>query len=267
MKYKIYQIMNNPRDVRYSFEGVEFLEENDIKINPNDYQKVYEGEYNRVENNVNAVLEDLFSKFNCDLPGDFYGRSLSVSDIIELEHIGFFYVDRVGFEKLLPDWSLNRQYVVFCTSEIQRALDVYSFASLSKARRVAMDGHNDSLETLFYSDIENKHEVDDPKNAKWFCYLDSSNCYWWYCIVTLPKNMPSIVEINAKPGMDVTAVHPTTLSRMIDDFEGLFRDAVEEYDIDYNSDDYDHVFGRYFEIELASCEPYMQYAYRIDPYE
>lgn len=53
-----------------------------------------------------AVLEQLYMKFNLDQPPDFTGHSLSVSDIVALKtdgEVSYHYVDTFGFQEL-PDF-------------------------------------------------------------------------------------------------------------------------------------------------------------------
>lgn len=70
----------------------------------NNYDKVYDGEYSIYEPfNANTICESLFEKFNIDLPEDFRGHSLSVSDVIVLENNGenkAYYCDSIGFKEI-----------------------------------------------------------------------------------------------------------------------------------------------------------------------
>ena len=100
MKYKIYQI-KNLEQCDYGFMPWRFAHD---KFNMNDYQKVYEGsieqEDTTQEVSTTNYLEHLFYVFNCEHPKDFKGRSLSVSDVVELEGVGSFYCDSSGWQKL-----------------------------------------------------------------------------------------------------------------------------------------------------------------------
>ena len=61
------------------------------------YQQVYDG---AVETND---LEALYTKFNVDIPQEYYGHSLSMSDVLELydeQGSSFYYVDRIGFQRV-----------------------------------------------------------------------------------------------------------------------------------------------------------------------
>lgn len=61
------------------------------------YETVYDGELGTND------LEAVYAKFNMDHPNGFTGHSLSISDVVELYDEGsseFFYVDRIGFQKI-----------------------------------------------------------------------------------------------------------------------------------------------------------------------
>lgn len=57
------------------------------------------------------MLDTLFYQFNVEHPKDFYGHSLSVSDVIVLRRdgtIAAYYVNDVGFRHL-PEFILERE--------------------------------------------------------------------------------------------------------------------------------------------------------------
>ena len=80
MKIKIYQV-NMERDTdRVAFESLENLQafHGSAEVDSSIYDKVYEG-------NVDCSgLEDVFQMFNLDHPEGYRGRSLSVSDVVEV---------------------------------------------------------------------------------------------------------------------------------------------------------------------------------------
>ena len=103
MKFCIYQI-NLDRDTdRVAFEGIENLQRyhGTTEIRSDLYDKVYEG-------NIDcSSLEDLFRIFNIDHPADYPGRSMSGSDIVEIQdnggrgkEPGFYFCDSIGFKKV-----------------------------------------------------------------------------------------------------------------------------------------------------------------------
>ncbi len=101
MKIKIYQI-NHDRDVnRVSFERFDNLEkyqQGHKGVDASIYDMVYVADVSC------ETLEDVFLMFNFDLPDDFRGHSLSVSDVVEIDEStgeqgkGFYYVDSFGFK-------------------------------------------------------------------------------------------------------------------------------------------------------------------------
>ena len=100
MHIKIYQINMN-RDVnRTAFEGLERLAElqGSSEVCSPLYDMVYKGNADCTD------LEQVFEKFNLNRPKDYAGRSLSISDIVEVvEDNGageFHFCDIVGFKKV-----------------------------------------------------------------------------------------------------------------------------------------------------------------------
>lgn len=64
------------------------------------YDEVFSGEVDAND------LDDIFRMFNLDKPASYEGRSLSVSDIIEVTKSktvgkGAYYVDHIGFQKVV----------------------------------------------------------------------------------------------------------------------------------------------------------------------
>lgn len=93
-KFYIYQIKN---DADYLFCAFEYAV-NSGGIQKEDYEKIYEGDMAG-----GWTLEDLFYIFNADIPEDFKGRSMSISDIVIIEDNGkkkAYYVDLIGFKEV-----------------------------------------------------------------------------------------------------------------------------------------------------------------------
>lgn len=101
MKFNIYQI-NRERDSSCAmFMDMEFLEKvhSSTEVNSAVYDKVYSGE------TEGSSLEDVYRKFNIDHLPDYTGRSLSVSDVVEITEAenltpGFYFCDSIGFKKI-----------------------------------------------------------------------------------------------------------------------------------------------------------------------
>ena len=91
MKYTILQLDTHNPDVvkgRKLFESWDMLNKTS-GFNIHQYKKVYEGE---VEDQGSALktLDHLFEKFNYQPPSDFYGHSLSVSDVVALDGVNYY---------------------------------------------------------------------------------------------------------------------------------------------------------------------------------
>ena len=93
MKYKIKQI-KDIRNCEYAFSHYNWCKD---QINLKDYEVVYEGELECSE--ILEALEELFEIFNIRRPNDFKGRSMSVSDIVEVDGENY-YCDAFGWVKL-----------------------------------------------------------------------------------------------------------------------------------------------------------------------
>ena len=93
MKYKIKQI-KDVENCAYAFKRYAWAEN---VIDLNDYEVVYEGELDCPE--MPNALEELFEIFNNKRPKDFERRSMSISDVVEIDGKNY-YCDFVGWVEL-----------------------------------------------------------------------------------------------------------------------------------------------------------------------
>ena len=93
MKYKIKQI-KDVENCAYAFKHYEWAKN---VLDLNDYEVVYDGELDCPE--MPNALEELFEIFNNKRPKDFEGRSMSISDIVEIDGKNY-YCDFVGWKEL-----------------------------------------------------------------------------------------------------------------------------------------------------------------------
>ena len=93
MKYKIKQI-KDVENCEYALKHYDWVKD---KIDLKDYEVTYEGELGYPE--MPDALEELFDIFNVRCPNDFKGRTMAVSDIVEVEGKNY-YCDGVGWEEL-----------------------------------------------------------------------------------------------------------------------------------------------------------------------
>lgn len=96
----IYQV-NMDRDInRAAFESLEGLEmyQGSAAIDSALYDRVYEGDVEC------SNLEEVYQMFNLNHPKDYLGRSMSVSDVVEVTYTDgsskFFFCDSVGFKEV-----------------------------------------------------------------------------------------------------------------------------------------------------------------------
>ena len=104
MKFRIYQIVNihNP----YIFMDYDYAKTHDFNIG--DYHMVYDGEMN-ANLPIDTALELIYRHFNVNQPLDYGGRSLSVSDIVEIDR-KFWYCNDSGWIILPITTVLNGGY-------------------------------------------------------------------------------------------------------------------------------------------------------------
>jgi len=100
MEIALYQIDMERDADRIAFVSLEYLEkfQGAAEINSAVYDKVFEGDVDC------SGLEDVFRLFNLEHPLDYGGRSMSVSDILEVKsgpvEPGFYYCDSFGFQEV-----------------------------------------------------------------------------------------------------------------------------------------------------------------------
>lgn len=102
MKIRVYQINSDRDEHRVMFLSHDRLErfQGSPDVDSSIYDKVYEKEV------ACSNLEDIYTMLNIDHPSDYHGRSLSVSDVVEVvesENMpqGFYFCDSVGFKQVV----------------------------------------------------------------------------------------------------------------------------------------------------------------------
>ena len=106
--FQIYQLKRGEKTRGLQFESYDYLKESGQTLNPDNYVKVYEAELTE-----GLSLEDIYTRFNIDHPKDFYGHSLSVSDVVVLHKDGkdsAHYVDRFGYKEA-PEFLKPQNYL------------------------------------------------------------------------------------------------------------------------------------------------------------
>lgn len=102
--YSIYQL----KDIReFGFLTYDMLMQMGRSVQKEDYQLVYKAPLEMRQKRGDLNLEDIFIKYNTDIPDDFKGHSLSVSDVIVIqdgEKAKAYYIDSLEFKEI-KDWN------------------------------------------------------------------------------------------------------------------------------------------------------------------
>ena len=101
--FAIYQLDSSDESKSIRFCGYDELEQKGIAPDRDMYDLIYTAELG------GKSLDDIYTQFNMQHPGDYCSPSLSASDIIALNQggaVSYHYVDRFGFKEL-PDFGAN----------------------------------------------------------------------------------------------------------------------------------------------------------------
>ena len=96
--YEIYQLKDTNENKDVFFCGLDEMKRQKGHVNVNRYDAVYAGEMP-----PGMDLESIYLRFNANIPEDFHGHSLSISDVIVVSNDSYrraYYVDVFGFSEL-----------------------------------------------------------------------------------------------------------------------------------------------------------------------
>lgn len=96
--FSIYQCKEQGEAAAVRFLPYDYLCKIGVPIREVNYNRVYTAP---LESGLD--LEGVFTRFNCEIPPDFRGHSLSVSDVVVLqqgENKRAFYCDSIGFQEV-----------------------------------------------------------------------------------------------------------------------------------------------------------------------
>lgn len=96
MNFKIFQVKRSL--VGSHTQNYSDLENMNVEVDLNNYNMVYKGVSNLTKKY--ELLEALFEEFNINHPENFEGRSMSVSDIVQLDS-KYYFCDSVGWREVL----------------------------------------------------------------------------------------------------------------------------------------------------------------------
>lgn len=163
--YRIYQLKSDEKYHGIRFEDRATLQKSGIQLGINDYNLVYEGNFNDVEgDSFDDKLNTLYDRFNFEQPEDFKGRSLSVSDVITIKNSkneSAYYVDSIGFTDI-PEFfnkfneNSKTENIKAQNYHINNDLEIGGAKAKFKANIAA-------IETLQKIEIENRYAAPEEQ--------------------------------------------------------------------------------------------------------
>ena len=163
--YRIYQLKSDKKYHGIRFEDRSTLQKSGIQLGINDYNLVYEGNFNDVEgDSFDDKLNTLYDRFNFEQPEDFKGRSLSVSDVITVKNgknESAYYVDSIGFTDI-PEFfnkfneNSKTENIKAQNYHINNDLEIGGAKAKFKANIAA-------IETLQKIEIENRYATPEEQ--------------------------------------------------------------------------------------------------------
>lgn len=157
-EFSIYQINMDRDSANVCFIGMESLEKikGTKEVNAAAYDRVYDGKMDCIS------LENIYQKFNVDHPADYKGRSLSVSDVVEIRESdtlnpGFYFVDSIGFKSISFDKSLCKEP----TQAHETRISVLLVEPNKYPKMVEIDDTLEAMQEVVGGDIEEYMPFED----------------------------------------------------------------------------------------------------------
>lgn len=152
--FKIYQLPSGEKYHGVRFESMDWLKADGVQLNKDDYELMYEGEL--AEFKGNTTLEGLFAQFNNDRPDDFFGHSLSVSDVIVISVDGkdtAYFCDSFGFTEM-PEFFREKEL-------LQEKPETAKVSDLAVGDTILYEGKRREVESISDKSISLK-DLDAP---------------------------------------------------------------------------------------------------------
>jgi len=162
VKIKIYQVNmeRDPNDV--CFMGYDRLEkfQGTTDIDSTIYDKIFEGEVNCF------TLEKLYEIFNREHPAGYKGRSMSVSDVVEIVDgmtgkSYFHFCDSFGFKEVSFEPDKTQVSERFCDGDKAETISVLLIQPGKYPKTVVIEDSLEAMQTLVGGDIEEYMPFED----------------------------------------------------------------------------------------------------------
>jgi len=155
MKIKIYQVNLDRDHDNVGFMGMEALQklQGSTEINSAAYDSVFEGEVEC------KTLEDVYVMLNRSHPRGYKGRSLSVSDVVEIvsdEKLkpGFYFCDSFGFKEVSFEPDKTQKSERFCNLDEVETISVLLVQPGQYPKMVEIENNLESMQKVVGGDIE-----------------------------------------------------------------------------------------------------------------
>lgn len=157
-EFSIYQINTDRDNNRVCFLGLDTLErfQHSKEVDPVLYDRVYDGKLD-----CNS-LETIYEKFNINHPADYKGRSLSVSDVVEIRESdtlnpGFYFVGSIGFKSI----SFNKSPCKEPVKASDGKISVLLVEPNKYPKMIEIDDTLEVMQTVVGGDIEEYMPFED----------------------------------------------------------------------------------------------------------
>lgn len=162
MKIKIYQVNMERDENRVAFMAYESLAkfQGSPDVDSRIYDKVFEGEVNRF------TLEKLYEIFNREHPAGYKGRSMSVSDVVEIVDgttgkSYFNFCDSFGFQQVSFEPDKTQISERFCDGDKAETISVLLIQPGKYPKTVTIEDSLEAMQALVGGDIEEYMPFDD----------------------------------------------------------------------------------------------------------
>lgn len=162
MKIKIYQINLIRDEKQIAFFGLERLPkfQGTAEVNSSLYDSVYVGDVDCKN------LEEVYRKFNFDHPVGYRGRSLSVSDVVEIIESdsmksGFYFCDSFGFREVPFEPEKTQISERFCNAEKMKTISVLLVQPNKYPKMIEIEDSLEAMQSVVGGDIEEYMPFED----------------------------------------------------------------------------------------------------------
>lgn len=162
MKIKIYQVNMERDENRVAFIAYESLAkfQGSPDVDSRIYDKVFEGEVNCF------TLEKLYEIFNREHPAGYKGRSMSVSDVVEIVDgttgkSYFHFCDSFGFQQVSFEPDKTQISERFCDGDKAETISVLLIQPGKYPKTVTIEDSLEAMQKLVGGDIEEYMPFDD----------------------------------------------------------------------------------------------------------